>query len=162
MHPVRTNLATLGTLAVSAITLFSLPVSGQTAPHSPRPGGPGDTQPAAAFRPGQLWPDSRGVPINCHGGGILYHDGLYWWFGQHMAEGTAGNQAMVGVHVYASSDLDRWQDRGIALAVCDDPQSEIARGCILERPKVLFNRKTRQFVMWFHLELKGQGSLPTC
>ena len=27
----------------------------------------------------------------------------------------------------------------------------------MERPKVLYNEKTRLYVMWFHLELKGQG-----
>lgn len=27
----------------------------------------------------------------------------------------------------------------------------------MERPKVLFNQRTGKFVMWFHLELKGQG-----
>jgi beta-galactosidase len=27
----------------------------------------------------------------------------------------------------------------------------------MERPKVIYNRKTGKYVMWFHLELKGQG-----
>jgi hypothetical protein len=27
----------------------------------------------------------------------------------------------------------------------------------MERPKVIYNEKTGKFVMWFHLELKGQG-----
>ena len=27
----------------------------------------------------------------------------------------------------------------------------------MERPKVVYNEKTGQYVMWFHLELKGQG-----
>ena len=27
----------------------------------------------------------------------------------------------------------------------------------MERPKVIYNERTRKFVMWFHLELKGQG-----
>ena len=33
----------------------------------------------------------------------------------------------------------------------------IAKGCILERPKVVYNKKTGKYVMWFHLELKGKG-----
>jgi beta-xylosidase len=61
------------------------------------------------------------------------------------------------VHVYCSRDLYNWKDQGIALAVAQDTASEIAAGCILERPKVLFNEKTGKFVMWFHLECKGQG-----
>ena len=110
-----------------------------------------------AFRPGELWPDSNGVPINCHGGGILVHGETFYWFGQHMIEGEAGNSAQVGVHVYSSKNLYDWKDEGIALRVSEDPRSDITRGCILERPKVLYNRKTNRFVLWFHLETKGEG-----
>lgn len=63
----------------------------------------------------------------------------------------------MGVHCYSSTDLYNWKDCGIALAVSDNPASDIARGCIIERPKVIYNAKTRKFVMWFHLEKKGQG-----
>ena len=110
-----------------------------------------------SFRPGELWPDNNGVHINAHGGGILLHQGLYYWFGEHKIEGEAGNFAQVGIHIYSSSDLYNWKDEGIALAVSDDPKSPIARGCILERPKAIFNPATKKFVMWFHLEPKGKG-----
>ncbi len=103
------------------------------------------------------WPDNNGVPINAHGGGILYHNGVYYWFGEHKVAGTLGNSAQVGVHCYRSTDLYNWTDAGIALAVSDDPKSEITKGCIIERPKVIYNAATKTFVMWFHLELKGQG-----
>jgi len=109
------------------------------------------------FRPGDLWPDDRGVHINAHGGGVLFHGGRYYWFGEHKIAGEAGNEAHVGVHVYWSADLYHWQDAGIALAVSDDHASPITRGCILERPKVIFNPSTQKFVMWFHLEPKGAG-----
>ena len=110
-----------------------------------------------AFRPGEPWPDNNGVHINAHGGGILVHGDTFYWFGEHKIEGDAGNYAQVGVHVYSSKDLYDWKDEGIALRVSDDPKSDIAKGCILERPKVIFNRKTGKFVMWFHLEFKGTG-----
>jgi len=54
-------------------------------------------------------------------------------------------------------DLYDWKDEGIALRVSDDPKSDITKGCVLERPKVNYNRKTSKFVMWFHLETKGTG-----
>ena len=120
-------------------------------------GPPASVAPASEFRPGEIWPDDQGVHINAHGGGILFHEGTYYWFGQHMIAGDAGNSAHVGVHVYSSKNLYQWKDEGIALRVSDDPRSDIAKGCVLERPKVIYNAKTRQFVMWFHLELKGQG-----
>ncbi len=110
------------------------------------------------FNPGQEWKDSNGVPINAHGGGMLYFDDTYYWYGEHKIEGKIGNKAQVGVHVYSSKDLYNWKNEGIALSVdTTDSNSDIEKGCILERPKVIYNEKTEQFVMWFHLELKGQG-----
>lgn len=35
-------------------------------------------------------------------------------------------------------------------------------GCVIERPKVLYNKLTRKFVMWFHLELKGRVNAGVC
>lgn len=107
------------------------------------------------IRSRQLWPDNHGVHVNAHGGGILYHRGTYYWFGEHKAENTSN--AMVGVTCYSSKNLTDWKNEGVALAVSDEQGSDIEKGCILERPKVIYNAKTRKFVMWFHLELKGLG-----
>lgn len=111
----------------------------------------------SAIYPGRLWLDNNGMHINAHGGGVLHHNGVYYWFGEHKIEGPEGNKAHVGVHVYSSRDLYNWRDEGIALSVSDDPASPITRGCILERPKVIYNRKNNCFVMWFHLEPLGAG-----
>ena len=116
-----------------------------------------DAKVLSAFEPGELWPDNNGKHINAHGGGILFHQGVYYWYGEHKIEGDAGNVAHVGVHGYASRDLYNWKDAGIALPVAADPASDIAEGSIIERPKVIFNERTKKFVMWFHLEMKGQG-----
>ena len=110
-----------------------------------------------AFRPGEIWRDDQGVAINAHGGGILLYEGVYYWFGEHKIAGPRGNSAQIGVHVYSSRNLYDWKDEGIALKVSDDPKSDIVQGCILERPKVIYNPATKKFVMWFHLELRGKG-----
>ncbi len=115
------------------------------------------TPPQNAIKPGELWEDNNGNHINAHGGGFLQHEGTWYWFGEHKVPGDAGNYAQVGVHCYSSKDLYNWTDEGIALRVSDDPKSPITKGCILERPKVVYNEKTNKFVMWFHLELKGHG-----
>jgi hypothetical protein len=112
-----------------------------------------------SFRPGDLWLDDQGVHINAHGGGILFYKGIYYWYGEHKTEGTEGNVANVGVGVYSSSDLYNWKNEGIALSVSDDPGSPIAKGCIIERPKVIYNPQTGKIIMWFHHELKGMGYL---
>jgi hypothetical protein len=109
-----------------------------------------------SFYPGQVWEDNNGAHINAHGGGILLHNGIYYWYGEHKVSTHIGNSAQVGVHVYSSTDLYNWKDEGIALKVAEnDTLHDITKGCILERPKVIFNEKTGTFVMWFHLELKN-------
>lgn len=109
------------------------------------------------FKPGQLWLDDKGNHINAHGGGFLYYNDTYYWFGEHKESGKMGHKALVGVHVYSSKDLYNWKDEGIALKMLDDESSMLQKGSLLERPKVIYNKKTQKFVMWFHHELKDQG-----
>ncbi|MDL2266344.1 beta-glucanase, partial [Parabacteroides sp. OttesenSCG-928-G21] len=110
------------------------------------------------FLPGELWLDDNGVHINAHGGGILYQNGVYYWYGEHKTEGEGGNVANVGVHCYSSVNLYDWKDEGIALSIMPEGSgSDIEKGCILERPKVIYNERTNKYVMWFHLEPKGAG-----
>ena len=112
-------------------------------------------QKTSTIKSGEIWPDNNGKHVNAHGGGVLYHDGKYYWFGEHKSENTSA--ALVGVNCYSSTNLTDWKYEGVALPVSDDPESDITSGCVIERPKVIYNKKSGKFVMWFHLELKGQG-----
>ncbi len=109
-----------------------------------------------SFTPGELWLDDKGDHINAHGGGMLFHKGIYYWFGEHKAVGS--NSALVGVTCYSSKDLYNWKNESVALSVIsNDAKHPIAKECIIERPKVIYNAKTKKFVMYFHLELKEMG-----
>ena len=111
---------------------------------------------AGEIRPGEIWPDDKGVHVNAHGGGILYHDGTFYWYGENKSDTTSA--AMVGIMCYSSKNLTDWKNEGAVLpVVTGDETSDIAQGCVMERPKVIYNEKTGKFVMWFHLELKGKG-----
>ncbi|WP_417444492.1 glycoside hydrolase family 43 protein [Joostella sp.] len=110
-----------------------------------------------SFKPGELWEDTDGVHINAHGGGILLVDDTYYWFGEHKIAGSEGNKSMVGVRVYSSEDLYNWKNEGVALKVENDTTSMLQKGSVIERPKVIYNSKTDEYVMWFHHELKGKG-----
>lgn len=114
-----------------------------------------------SFRPG-LYPwsaDDAGNTgnakhINAHGGGILYHEDTYYWFG----EDKTANTALVGIMCYSSKDLYNWKKESVALPVDKNGSAtDIESGCIMERPKVIYNENTKKFVMYFHLELKGKG-----
>ena len=114
-----------------------------------------EQQKPLTIRSGELWRDDSGRHINAHGGGILKYGDTYYWFGEHKSERTS--DALVGVMCYASKDLVNWRNCGVALSVSNERGHDIERGCILERPKVIYNPTTKKFCMWFHLELKGQG-----
>lgn len=108
-----------------------------------------------AQRNGMPWPDIAGQHINAHGGNVIKHGDRYYWYGENRPD--QGFTTEVGIEVYSSTDLRNWKDEGCALAVTDEAGHDIERGCIMERPKVIYNAKTKKFVMLFHLELKGRG-----
>jgi hypothetical protein len=109
------------------------------------------------IRPGELWPDTDGRHINAHGGGILFYEGIYYWFGESRLTRGEKDRTNYGVGCYSSYNLLNWKNEGLSLRVINDTASLLQPGCVIERPKVLFNKKTGKFVMWFHHELKGQG-----
>ncbi|NEW81063.1 MAG: family 43 glycosylhydrolase [Mariniphaga sp.] len=109
--------------------------------------------------PGELWNDSRGNPINAHGGGVLFYNEIYYWYGTHKTPGLSEtNHADGGIHCYASNDLTIWYDMGRVLYLNDDERHDLFNECNFDRPKVIFNAKTGNFVAFFKLYLKGHGS----
>ena len=104
---------------------------------------------------GQLWMDTDGQHINAHGGNIIQYGNTYYWYGENRP--YSGGSTEAGISVYSSTDLNTWKNEGVALATSTEAGHDIEKGCIMERPKVLYNPKTRKFVMLFHLELKGRG-----
>lgn len=111
------------------------------------------------FRPGEVWLDTEGKPINAHGGCVIFADSTYYWYGEHKIPGRSEEEkADGGVHCYSSRDLYNWKDEGLVLAVdTENSKSDIAAGCILERPKVIWNDQTLKYMMFFKLYPKGLG-----
>jgi len=115
------------------------------------------------FIPGESWQDTEGHPINAHGGGILFHNGVYYWYGEVKSGHTVlpdcnkswgGTRVDVtGVSCYSSTNLYDWKNQGLALqAMPDSPESDLHPSKVLERPKVIYNRATKEFVMWMHID----------
>src|SRR5665811_12343 len=105
----------------------------------------------------RIWPDNEGKHINAHGGGIIFYNDTYYWFGEYRLARSEKDKSRYGVSCYSSKDLMNWKNEGLALRVVNDTSSILNPGCVIERPKVIYNKKTGKFVLWFHLELKGQG-----
>ena len=115
---------------------------------------------------GEIWKDTDGNVIHAHGGHILFWQGVYYWYG----ENRTGNRY---VSVYASKDLMNWEFRRDVLTtttnsqehrIKTDPALVTADGkkINIERPKVVYNKRTKKFVMWMHVENGVDYSLAAC
>jgi beta-xylosidase len=106
------------------------------------------------IRPSQPWPDTDGNPINAHGGNIIKYGHTFYWYGEHRIE-TIEGVTENGISCYTSQDLLHWKYCGLVLRPND--KGDFQTGCLMERPKVVFNQKTKKFVLLFHHELKNMG-----
>jgi len=94
---------------------------------------------------GTQFKDTSGNVIHAHGGGMIYYEGYYYWYGEY----RDSSNHFLGVRCYKSSDLINWEFRGEVLSPNSAP--ELA-SCNVERPKVMYNASTKEFVMWMHWE----------
>ena len=101
------------------------------------------------FHPGEVWRDGNGQPIQAHGGGILVHSNVYYWYGEDRTPGIRS-----AVSCYSSTNLLDWKREGVALWQTNLP-SYYDSPIFVERPKVIFNPRTKKFVMWMHAEQFG-------
>jgi len=114
----------------------------------------------ATFHPDIEWRDTHGEIINAHSGGIYYEKGYYYWYGEHKIPKSSESKggADGGMHCYRSTDLLNWTNLGIVLPVeYNNPKSDIAHGCIFQRPKVVHNKKTGKYIAYFKLYLMENG-----
>jgi hypothetical protein len=106
--------------------------------------------------------DTEGNPVNAHGAGAMVHNGVYYLFGEikkgktWLVKGQDWEDYRVpagGVSCYSSRDLEHWKYEGVALApVMGSPEHDLDTSRVIERPKVIYNSKTKQFVMWMHID----------
>lgn len=107
---------------------------------------------------GMIWYDTEGNSIQAHGGMILLHQGMYYWYGENKNGDTwiapSGDIRVdfIGISCYSSPDCMNWKNEGIVLSVSSDPDSDLFRDRVCERPKVIYNKKTKKFVMWMHID----------
>ena len=106
-----------------------------------------------SFRPGQEWLDTEGKPIHAHGGSIMHIDGVYYWYGENK-EKTDGKNGIWhwGVRCYTSTDLYNWKDEGLIIPPePDDVDSPLHPTSCMDRPHILYNRKTKKYVCWLKI-----------
>ncbi|ADU74624.1 dockerin type I repeat protein [Acetivibrio thermocellus AD2] len=94
---------------------------------------------------GTQFKDTSGNVIHAHGGGMLKHGDYYYWYGEYRDD----SNLFLGVSCYRSKDLVNWEYRGEVLSRNSAPE---LNHCNIERPKVMYNASTGEFVMWMHWE----------
>lgn len=102
------------------------------------------------------WLDTDGNIINASDGGILYAEGAYHWYGMALRplpfnSGEKGGQTTTtGVVMYKSQDLLNWEFEGVVLPCSKDPEHPLYGPMRFERPKIIYNEKTKKYVLWCH------------
>lgn len=110
----------------------------------------------AKMKNGVIWKDVSGNLIHAHGGHIIFYGGYYYWYGEDRRENFY-------ISCYRSRNLMDWEFRNHVITTDSKTQeyrvktkiqlrSEDGNKVNLERPKVLYNEKTKKFVMWVHFE----------
>jgi beta-xylosidase len=96
--------------------------------------------------PGSSWTASNGHHIQAHGGGVIKVGGTYYWHGEDKTQGSA----FQNVNCYSSTNLVDWTYVGAVLS--RQSSGDLGPNRVVERPKVIFNKNTNQYVMWMHID----------
>ena len=104
------------------------------------------------FKPGQVWLDTNGVPIQAHGGSVLFINGTYYWYGENKEKTVGdGKYWTYGIKCYSSTDLYNWQDLGFIIPPSEDEKSPLYPKNMIDRPHIVYNEKTKKFVCWIKI-----------
>lgn len=91
------------------------------------------------------WYDTEGQQIHAHSSGVIEEDGIYYWFGEFRKP----DWNFKAIRMYKSTDLKNWEFVNDVLTENSHPDLE---GRLIERPKIIYNDQTGQYVMWMHWE----------
>lgn len=108
-----------------------------------------------SIKPGKVWLDTNGQPIQAHGFSVFWNEekGLWYWYGENK-EKTDGKRNIWhwGVRLYTSPDLYNWTDKGLIIPPHEnDLQSPLHPTYCMDRPHIIYCKKTGQFVAWLKI-----------
>lgn len=115
-----------------------------------------------SIRPGQVWCDTEGKPIQAHGFSVFYNkqDQKYYWYGENKEKTKGGLFNKVwhwGVRCYVSDDLYNWEDKGLIIPPQpDNLESPLHTTYCMDRPHILYCEKTKKYVAWLKIMSDGQ------
>lgn len=104
------------------------------------------------IRNGGLWIDDRGETVQAHAPGFLKVGKRWYMIGEDRS-----NSWNPDVNMYSSEDLQHWRFEGKVIENLKTTP-ELGRSRFIERAKLLYNAKTRRYVIWCHWEGAGYGA----
>jgi hypothetical protein len=99
----------------------------------------------ATINNGSQFTTTTGGQIDAHGGGVIKVGNYYYFLG----ENRNPDFSFRAVSMYRSTDLKTWEFRNDVLKASSAQELNFAN---IERPKVIYNAKTKKFVLWAHKE----------
>jgi len=109
-------------------------------------GSGGTTSGNVTILPGAVWNDTQGKVIQAHGAGIIKVGGTYYWLGEDKTNGAS----FQNVKCYSSTDLKNWAFVSNVLTL--QASGDLGPNRIIERPHVIYNSLTSQYVMYMHVD----------
>jgi hypothetical protein len=104
----------------------------------------------AAIHPGARWTDQNGNPLQLHGLGIVRVANTYYGFGEDKVGENQKDTSFRAIPCYSSTNLATWTYQRESLV--RQRSGDLGPHRIVERPKVLYNERTRTFVMYLHID----------
>lgn len=99
--------------------------------------------------PGGDWIDNNGNAVEAHDGGIIKVGSVYYLYGNDRELYEYTDSTFYRLNMYSSTDLVNWTFENHILTKNSDPAFNQK---IVERPKIIYNESTNQFVMYFHYD----------
>lgn len=101
--------------------------------------------------PGGTWTTPDGEHLQAHGAGLIVENGTYYMVG----EDKSGGHSFSNVNCYSSTDLVQWKLVGAVLT--RQASGDLGPNRVVERPKVIYNDRTRKYVLWMHMDSSNYG-----
>lgn len=96
--------------------------------------------------PGTVEYDTSGNVIQAHGGGLTKVGSTYYWLGEDKTSGSP----FQNIKCYSSTNLKDWTF--VRNVLTRQPSGDLGPNRVVERPHVIYNSSTKQYVMYMHID----------
>ncbi|KAH9892382.1 galactan 1,3-beta-galactosidase [Xylariomycetidae sp. FL2044] len=102
--------------------------------------------------PGATWTASNtAAHVQAHGAGIIQDGSTYYMIGEDKTDGSS----FQNINCYSSTNLVEWTYVGALLSRTES--GDLGPNRVVERPKVIYNDGTGQYVMYMHIDSSNYG-----